>query len=64
MADPPMKHEDVVAMHEFMHGQRPVEAERSAFDEVLQFHLAALLVCLIANVRIGQASALQAPESA
>ena len=30
-----MKHADVVAMHEFMQSQRPDEAERSAFDEVL-----------------------------
>lgn len=35
MEDPPMKHADVVAMHEFMQTQRPDEAERSAFDEVL-----------------------------
>ena len=35
MEDPPMKHADVVAMHEFMQSQRPDEAERSAFDEVL-----------------------------
>ena len=35
MEDPPMKPADVVAMHEFMQSQRPDEAERSAFDEVL-----------------------------
>lgn len=35
MEDPPMKHSDVVEMHEFLRGQRPDEAERSAFDEVL-----------------------------
>lgn len=35
MEDPPMKHADVVAMHELMQSQRPDEAERSAFDEVL-----------------------------
>jgi len=35
MEDPPMKHADVVAMHEFIQSQRPDEAERSAFDKVL-----------------------------
>ena len=35
MEEPPMKHSDVVAMHEFMQGQRPDEAECTAFDRVL-----------------------------
>lgn len=35
MEDPPMKREDVVAMYEFVQGQRPDEAERTAFDALL-----------------------------
>lgn len=35
MEDPPIRHADVVEMHEFMKGQRPDEAECSAFDRIL-----------------------------
>ena len=35
MEDPPMKRSDVVAMHDFMQGQRPDESECRAFDVVL-----------------------------
>lgn len=35
MEDPPIKHADVVAMHEFLQSQRPDDSERNAFDEVL-----------------------------